>query len=789
MEIEAGYKLAGRTGAVRGQKNRKQYKYACKYKIKIRKLKYKIQTLPQSQSSKKLGFKVNRRLTTIKATYQVCIKILYLDTIVIIYFSLDPAVYVKSPVCVKCVKSYAPTAQDTRYDITKKEIVAKENDDEGWKERRRMKKWTGRVVMMMTAVVMMWMKMMEVEKLVFRNMFVDINQEVKAENGNKLHYIDVANQNIPQGISNTNKEDIIDMILARHRPHLLGLAEPRYSDLATMHFPGYSVVPGIAIGIKNPRLNVLVKEGLVCEFLPFNTKVPSLLMKVGDTKILMLYREWLYDGNTKTQDIKLQEEQWRTFISAWKKIKGRQLVMGDCNFEYWRQETTHHANLANIRDEVLDNIVPRGFTQCVREDTRFQGKQKACLDHIYTNSAQFLETITNKSVTGYDHNMIKTRLRLLTPVYEKKVMEVRNIKNLDPAEFQQEFQLQDHDKFIRAQSVDDMVTVLVDNIVKTLDKVAPLRKVVINTCHAQYLTKELKEEMRCRDDLKKTAIISGSQEDWRIFKTARNKLRKKMEKARKDWSKKKVDEAMEQSDHKKLWSLVRQQSGLQQRKSSKIQLRIDGELEKDSRKVAEELSRYYVDKVNKIVAEHPPNPDLASYYTDRYVKDRSIPTMDFKPVTVPEVILVVSSLKSTNATGHDGISCNLLKKIIGSIAFFLTVIINTAMQQSTYPTAFKHGVISPVPKSGDMTEAKAWRPVVILPALSKPLEKILNHQMKEHLISNNLISEEQHAYQAKKSMATAWKELETITLAGLDRHKLMAYQLNDMSAGVQPRGS
>ena len=29
---------------------------------------------------------------------------------------------------------------------------------------------------------------------------------------------------------------------------------------------------------------------------------------------------------------------------------------------------------------------------------------------------------------------------------------------------------------------------------------------------------------------------------------------------------------------------------------------------------------------------------------------------------------------------------------------------------------------------------------------------------------------------------TVWKELEMITLSGLDRHKLMAYQLNDMSS-------
>ena len=104
--------------------------------------------------------------------------------------------------------------------------------------------------------------------------------------------------------------------------------------------------------------------------------------------------------------------------------------------------------------------------------------------------------------------------------------------------------------------------------------------------------------------------------------------------------------------------------------------------------------------------------------------------------------------------------------------------------QCKYPTQFKRGVISQVPKPGDPLETKSWRPVTIISALSKPLEKVLNKQLKTHLVENGLISEEQHANQAGKSVTTAWKELETITLDALDRKKLVAYQLQDMSAAL-----
>ena len=51
-------------------------------------------------------------------------------------------------------------------------------------------------------------------------------------------------------------------------------------------------------------------------------------------------------------------------------------------------------------------------------------------------------------------------------------------------------------------------------------------------------------------------------------------------------------------------------------------------------------------------------------------------------------------------------------------------IINTAIYQSQYPTAFKLDVTSPVPKSDDPLEPKSWRLVIILPATSKVLEKV-----------------------------------------------------------------
>ena len=73
---------------------------------------------------------------------------------------------------------------------------------------------------------------------------------------------------------------------------MLGVAEPRASELSRMYFDGYSMVSGTAIGIDDVRLNVFIQDGLSVEFERFETEVPSLVMKIGQSRVVMLYREW-----------------------------------------------------------------------------------------------------------------------------------------------------------------------------------------------------------------------------------------------------------------------------------------------------------------------------------------------------------------------------------------------------------------------------------------------------------------------------------------------------------------
>ena len=158
------------------------------------------------------------------------------------------------------------------------------------------------------------------------------------------------------------------------------------------------------------------------------------------------------------------------------------------------------------------------------------------------------------------------------------------------------------------------------------------------------------------------------------------------------------------------------------------------------------------------------------------------PDFSFKTVGTGDINKVIKKLKNTSAQGRDGISTLLLKQFKGAIAPALRHIVNLAIKTGEYPNPWKVGLITPLPKSGDLSVPKNWRPVVILPAVSKILEKVLQQQMQSHMETHDIFSPSQHAYRCNRSTESALIELDTLVKKAQNEGKVCALILTDMSA-------
>ena len=86
---------------------------------------------------------------------------------------------------------------------------------------------------------------------------------------------------------------------------------------------------------------------------------------------------------------------------------------------------------------------------------------------------------------------------------------------------------------------------------------------------------------------------------------------------------------------------------------------------------------------------------------------------------VNTVILTFKGLHKTNSYGSDGIPYLYLKVALLVLAFCITIIINTSIVTGLFPKLWKHPYVVPFYKSGDIEEVGNYRPISLLPILSK----------------------------------------------------------------------
>ena len=102
-----------------------------------------------------------------------------------------------------------------------------------------------------------------------------------------------------------------------------------------------------------------------------------------------------------------------------------------------------------------------------------------------------------------------------------------------------------------------------------------------------------------------------------------------------------------------------------------------------------------------------------------------------QPVTVEEVSKLIKSLQSSLATGMDYIDTNIIKLAANQLAPILTFIVNLSIQTSTFPSSWKWHKFIPLIKytSSDPLLPTSYRPVALLPIMSKVLEKAIFNQL------------------------------------------------------------
>ena len=446
------------------------------------------------------------------------------------------------------------------------------------------------------------------------------------------------------------------------------------------------------------------------------------------------------------------------------------VVAGDMNTNIFDNDTTEVENYINISRV-------HGLSFNHTKPTRVTNTSHTCIDHVL--SSDNIVTKCDTYIGWSDHYAVAFNLNIQR-TYKQKQSEfkARSTKKLNLTNFLQD--LHDVQWYTCNNNMSNVDTnekwnVFWNKFVEVVDKHAPLKNVKIKHSKDQpWMTGEIKALIQTRNLLHKESRYDPSKTElWKDIKVV---VKSRIKSAKLQYYNKRI---MDNVDNpKKLWSILKEICPYKTMSNDSNDLINNNEEAKQvndyfssipatvKRELEEQSSLLNTDIENQSFSGRPLNKP---------------PIFKFEKVSEDYVIKFFKHLSDTKATGVDTISVKLLKYALPVIVSPLTELINDVLFTGVFPDQLKRARISPIFKQGNANEVSNYRPISILPAVSKVFERAMADQILEHVTSNNLLLKHQSAYKPYHSTQTALLHMVDSWATAADDGKLCAILALDLS--------
>ena len=230
---------------------------------------------------------------------------------------------------------------------------------------------------------------------------------------------------------------------------------------------------------------------------------------------------------------------------------------------------------------------------------------------------------------------------------------------------------------------------------------------------------------------------------------------------------------------RKTWKLVNSVAGKSNDKSNISEsFKIDGNIETNPSVISEHFCNYFTNIGRRCAdAISKPKHDPVHYLNT----DRLSNSFYLLPTDPSEIINLLGTFKSKTSTGYDNISMMVLKYISQEIATPLSTLFNKSFSDGIFPNQMKTSKVVPVYKAKDQQQFTNYRPISLLPSISKILEKAVHKRLYTFLLRHNVLYDNQFGFRPKHSTDIAVAELVSDILLAFERNESTIATFLDLS--------
>ena len=400
------------------------------------------------------------------------------------------------------------------------------------------------------------------------------------------------------------------------------------------------------------------------------------------------------------------------------------ILAGDLNVNMLDSQDANYRRLHSITTKF-------SLVNHVKSPTRVSRACSSMLDVFFVSEKTVVTQCEVLTSDISDHFAILAHLKWHHPK-EKALYQSRNLADINWNRMNEDLRDTLNSFLVSTDDVHDSAVRWQNKVLSVLDAHAPLKwRNRYSSKQCPWLTEDLQSRVRERNYLHRQLCREPDDETLRNrHRCARREARKLERKLKNQY----FQSLCNSNSPRLLWRAINTVTG-RQRENTSTKASLD------------ELSSTFA----AVVHDDQRPGELPIHYGP----PRETCFSAFLPVTQDDVFALLCSVDANKATGSDGLPGKILKNCASSLAPSLTLIFNASLQVGVVPSVYKQSNISPLFKSGDRSKASNYRPVSLLPIVSRLLEKIVQRQLVAYLRTNNLFPVSQFAYRTGHSTEDA----------------------------------
>ena len=422
------------------------------------------------------------------------------------------------------------------------------------------------------------------------------------------------------------------------------------------------------------------------------------------------------------------------------------ILCGDYNYDL-----LNYHNNPSVQT-FLDTANSYAFFPLISKPTRITTDNATLIDNIFVTTpvqitaGSLISSLSDHLPVFLIHRHIFTGREQVAP----EVITFRLVNNRTLSQIHTALSQHDFSDIVGCGDVTEAVARLDCVLYEYYNQYCPLITKTISPKDKQkpWITRDIVNEIKRRQNLQ--VIYKMGKISEATFKRFRNYVTAKIRTSKSNYFRAKFGDY--KNNIKVTWKIINSiiRPNSKQKKEQIQSLIVNNNTITENRNIADALNNFFVN-VGINITKHlnRQNTDHIQYLTGSFDNPFS-----FRPVTTTDIEKVILSLKNKSSDTKT-VPAKILKHLHVIIAPVLKSIINKSFESALFPDNLKIAKVVPIFKDGQKTNCSNYRPISILPVISKIFEKCAHKQLYDFFQLHNILVREQYGFRSGKSTTNA----------------------------------